>query len=285
MTLVSARNLLALACLAGLGFVPASQAKPVAIAASPILSSWAGQYAGDSTHRVNSIFAYFRVPSAVRCPAAGASFSALVGLNGNVAVHAPQATGLETVCNNGVVSYRAWWRMSTGANQYISSSYILRAGDVIGLAINNMSVSGAGAGTYQFDIVNFGTTFPNSGSAASQWRFKITKNGASILSTSGRVGVESIPRVYPNFGSLTFSSLGGFTSPAECNNLFYPPFGNPNPITPACPSNQTAPAITTTYAGLNNLPQVTTGPLFYLQPQIPDLLANNIQFTVSYVDP
>lgn len=250
------------------------------------LSNWAGQIPGDNSHTVQTAFGYFKMP-AVSCNSTNDLFAPWVGLDGwpigtSQQQNTVQQAGVAVSCNTGVPVYQAWWEMFPALPVYISTStYPIKPNDVVAVQVNNTSAAGASTGSYTIYICNFG---PNGqtkqGASQAQWCYQTTQNSGPPTSSAGEAVLESPSTSYPNFGTVTFVNLGGFTNPSGCSDLFY--VTNPS-INPPCAAGTTPPAINTSYAGYGGTTEVSVSPVSYQPTLLPTLLPYNATFTATYV--
>jgi len=252
------------------------------------LSNWAGQIPGDTSHTVQTAFGYFTMPS-VTCNSSSNLFAPWIGLDGwpvgsSLQQNTVQQAGVAVSCNSGQPVYQAWWEMFPANPVYISTSaYPIHPGDVIAVLITNQSSSTATTGSYLIQIGNFGPNgLTKAGTSQAVWSYQTTQSGGPVTSSAGEAVLESPTESYPNFGTVTFANLGGFTSPSGCSDLFYQT--NPS-ISPPCAAGTTPPAINTSYAGHSGITEVSVSSISYQPSLLPTLLPYNATFTATFVHP
>ena len=156
--------------------------------------NWGG-YAATGTF--TSIAATWAEPT-VHCNSTSDLYAPWVGIDGYSSSTVEQ-TGVETDCSSGAAVYQAWYEMYPAAPVYLSlSSYPVKAGDSV-----HASVTTAGTGTYTLAISD----------TTRGWTYSVNKTLARAKHVNAEAIIESPTGAYPNFGTLTFTSVTANGSP------------------------------------------------------------------------
>jgi hypothetical protein len=155
--------------------------------------NWGGYAA---TGSFTSIAASWGEPT-VHCNSTRDLYAPWVGLDGYSSSTVEQ-TGVATDCSSGAAVYQAWYEMYPAAPVYLSSSsYPVRAGDSIHASVTYASSS--------FTLAISDTT--------RGWSYSTKKSLSSARRVNAEAIIESPTGKYPNFGTLTFSSVTANGSP------------------------------------------------------------------------
>lgn len=176
------------AALLGAASAPASAAAHDGygpVSPSVVDNLWGGYVAQGSGF--SSVSGSWTEPS-VQCNSTQDLFAPWVGIDGYGSQTVEQ-TGVETNCQNGSPTYRAWYEMYPAAPVYWSDP--VGAGDVM-----TGSVTAQGGGTYEITLTN----------ETQGWTEHTTQslNGQNI---SAEAVIESPSGSYPSFSELNFSGI------------------------------------------------------------------------------
>jgi hypothetical protein len=162
--------------------------------------NWGGYAA---TGSFTSVSATWSEPS-VKCNSTKDLYAPWVGLDGYSSSTVEQ-TGVATDCSSGSAVDQAWYEMYPANPVYLSSSsYPVKAGDSIHASVTYASSS--------FTLAISDTT--------RGWSYSTKKSLSSARRVNAEAIIESPPAKYPNFGTLTFTSVTANGSP----------IGNYNPV-------------------------------------------------------
>jgi hypothetical protein len=133
----------------------------------------------------------------VKCSSTDDLYAPWVGIDGYSSSTVEQ-TGVETDCSTGSPVNQAWYEMYPAAPVYLSkTTYPVSAGDSI-----HASVTASGT---TFTLALNDTT--------KGWSYSINKTLARAKKVNAEAIIESPSAAYPNFGTLTFSSVTANGSP------------------------------------------------------------------------
>jgi len=135
----------------------------MAAAGQALSLNWAGYVAESTTPSLNSGVGSWIVPT-LQCPTRGHyDSSTWVGQGGVVANDVLYQTGTAAACDDGVVSYRAWWEQVPNLVEQDFPDAVV-AGDHF-----QGSVGFPAAGTIQLTLVDFGKAWPKTATSY-EWR-------------------------------------------------------------------------------------------------------------------
>jgi hypothetical protein len=127
----------------------------------------------------------------VKCNSTSDLYAPWVGLDGYSSSTVEQ-TGVETDCSSGSAVNQAWYEMYPAAPVYLSkTTYPVSAGDSI-----HASVTASGS---TFTLALNDTT--------KGWSYSINKTLARAKKVNAEAIIESPTAAYPNFGTLSFTSV------------------------------------------------------------------------------
>ena len=150
--------------------------------------NWGGYVASGATF--TSIAATWTEPT-VRCNSRNDLMAPWVGIDGYSSSTVEQ-TGVATDCSSGSAVYQAWYEMYPANPVYLSAStYPVRAGDSIHASVTY-------AGSHKYTLAISDTT--------RGWNYSTSKT-LTASNANAEAIIESPTGAYPNFGSLTFSSV------------------------------------------------------------------------------
>ena len=156
--------------------------------------NWGGYAA---TGSFTSVAATWTEPSA-HCNSTSDLYAPWVGIDGYSSSTVEQ-TGVATDCSSGSAVNQAWYEMYPAAPVYLSkTSYPVSAGDSI-----HASVTLASTSTYTLAISD----------TTRGWSYSINKTLARAKHVNAEAIIESPTGAYPNFGTLTFTSVTANGSP------------------------------------------------------------------------
>jgi hypothetical protein len=155
--------------------------------------NWGGYAA---TGSFTSVAATWSQPT-VKCTSTKDLYAPWVGIDGYSSSTVEQ-TGVETDCSTGSPVNQAWYEMYPAAPVYLSkTTYPVGAGDSI-----HASVTASGS---TFTLALNDTT--------KGWTYSINKTLARAKKVNAEAIIESPSAAYPNFGTLTFTSVTANGSP------------------------------------------------------------------------